>query len=230
MAARKKSAARKSASKKSASKKSASRKSASKKKSARSSSAGMDAITLLRTDHRNVQDMFDQFEKTRSGDRKKALAEKICNELTVHAQIEEEIFYPAAREAIREKDLIAEATVEHQSAKDLIAQIEAGGGDEMWEAKVKVLGEYIKHHVKEEQNELFPQVKKSRLDTKALGEQLQARKMELMGEAGAGSGRGGRAKRSGGSSKSSAGGDDEAGGEGGLMARMARGIGLSTGT
>ena len=228
MAARKKSAARKSASKKSASKKSASRKSASKK-SARSSSAGMDAITLLRTDHKNVQDMFDQFEKTRSGDRKKALAEKICNELTVHAQIEEEIFYPAAREAIREKDLIAEATVEHQSAKDLIAQIEAGGADEMWEAKVKVLGEYIKHHVKEEQNELFPQVKKSRLDTKALGEQLQARKMELMGEAGSGSGRGGRAKRSGGSSQSSAGSDDD-GGEGGLMARMARGIGLSTGT
>src|SRR3954466_15148794 len=227
MAARK-SASRKSASKKSASKKSASRKTASKKKSARSSGGASDALTLLRTDHKKVQDMFKQFEKTRSGDRKQALAEQICTELTIHAQIEEEIFYPAAREAIREKDLIAEATVEHQSAKDLIAQIEGGGGGEMWEAKVKVLGEYINHHVKEEQNELFPQVKKSKLDTKAIGEQLQARKMELMGEGGAGGGRsGGRSKRArgaaGGGSKS--GGEEESGGEGeGLMARVARGI------
>src|SRR5687767_425922 len=181
MAARKKTATRKSASKKSASKKSASKKSASKKKSARSSSAGMDAITLLRTDHRNVQEMFDQFEKTRSGDRKKSLAEKICQELTVHAQIEEEIFYPAAREALREEDLIDEATVEHQSAKDLIAQIEgSSAGSELFDAKVKVLGEYIKHHVKEEQNEMFAQIRKTKLDLKALGEQMQARKMELM--------------------------------------------------
>jgi hemerythrin superfamily protein len=227
MAARKKSAARKSASKKSAS-----GKSASKKKSARSSSAGADALTLLRTDHKNVQGMFDQFEKTRSSDRKQALAEQICNELTVHAQIEEEIFYPAARGAIREKDLIAEATVEHQSAKDLIAQIEgARSKDEMWEAKVKVLGEYIKHHVKEEQNELFPQVRKTKLDTKALGEQMEARKMELMGEAG-GSRGGARGKRSsgGGSGGSSRGAEEEPSGEGGLMARMARGIGLSSGT
>ncbi len=142
MAARRKSTARKSSSKKSASK-SASRKSAAKKKSARASRGSVDALTLLRTDHQNVQKMFDQFEKTRSDDRKKALAEQICNELTVHAQIEEEIFYPAARDAIRETDLIAEATVEHQSAKDLIAQIEGGGSGEMWEAKVKVLGESI---------------------------------------------------------------------------------------
>ena len=204
MAAKKKSAARKSSSRKTASKKTASRKSASKKKSARGGAP--DAIALLRTDHQNVSKMFDQFEKTRSSDRKKAIADKICAELTVHAQIEEEIFYPAARGAIREKDLIAEATVEHQSAKDLIAQIEGGGGDEMWEAKVKVLGEYIKHHVKEEQNELFAQVRKTKLDTKALGEQMQARKEELMGGAGSG-------------------GDSD-----GLMARMARGIGLSSGT
>ena len=217
MAARKKTAARKSTAKKSAS-----RKPAAKKKSARSSGAAMDAITLLRTDHKNVQQMFDQFEKTRSGDRKKAIAEKICNELTVHAQIEEEIFYPAAREAIRQKDLIAEATVEHQSAKDLIAQIKGGGSGEMWEAKVKVLGEYIKHHVKEEQNEVFPQVKKSKVDTRALGEQLQARKDELMG------GTGGRGKRSGGGKAAET--DESAGDSEGLMARMARGIGLSTGT
>ena len=204
MAAKKKSAARKSSSKKTASKKTASRKSASKKKSARGGAP--DAIALLRTDHQNVSKMFDQFEKTRSSERKKAIADKICAELTVHAQIEEEIFYPAARGAIREKDLIAEATVEHQSAKDLIAQIEGGGSGEMWEAKVKVLGEYIKHHVKEEQNELFAQVRKTKLDTKALGEQMQARKKELMGGAGSG-------------------GDSD-----GLMARMARGIGLSSGT
>jgi hemerythrin-like domain-containing protein len=229
MAAKKKSSARKSSSRKTASKKSASKKSASKKKSARSGGA-TDALTLLRTDHQNVQKMFEQFEKTRSGDRKKAIAEQICNELTVHAQIEEEIFYPAARGAIREKDLIAEATVEHQSAKDLIAQIEGGGNGEMWEAKVKVLGEYIKHHVKEEQNELFPQVRKTKLDTKALGEQLQARKMELMGETGGGT-RGGRSKRSSGGRSRSSSGEEESGGEGeGLMARMARGIGLSSGT
>ena len=238
MAARKKSATRKSASKKSASKKSASSKSSSKKKSSRSSRGGTDALTLLRTDHQNVQKMFEQFEKTRSDDRKQSIAEQICNELKVHAQIEEEIFYPAARGAIREKDLIAEATVEHQSAKDLIAQIEAGGGDEMWEAKVKVLGEYIQHHVKEEQNELFAQVRKTKLDTKALGEQMQARKMELMGEGGSGGGggssRGGsaRSKRSGGSSSGGkSGGEEESSGEGeGLMARVARGIGLSSGT
>ena len=234
MAARKKSATRKSASKKSASKKSASKKSASKKSSRSSSRAPSDAIALLRADHKKVQDLFQQFEKTRSDDRKKSIAEQICNELTIHAQIEEEILYPAAREAIREKDLIAEATVEHQSAKDLIAQIEGGGGDEMWEAKVKVLGEYVNHHVKEEQNEMFPQLKKSKLDLKGLGEQLQARKQELMGEGGAGmSSRGGRSKRSGGSGggSKSRGADEESGGEGeGLMARMARGIGLSTGT
>ncbi|HEX2828463.1 MAG TPA: hemerythrin domain-containing protein [Burkholderiales bacterium] len=209
MAARKKSAARKPSKKKTASKKTASRKSASKK-SARASRGATDALTLLRTDHQNVQKLFDQFEKTRSDDRKKALAERICNELTVHAQIEEEIFYPAARGAIRDKDLIAEATVEHQSAKDLIAQIEGGGSGEMWEAKVKVLGEYIKHHVKEEQNELFPQVRKTKLDTKALGEQLEARKMELMG---------------GGGSAGSSGGDSD-----GLMSRVARGMGLGSGT
>jgi hemerythrin-like domain-containing protein len=193
----------------------------------------MDAITLLRNDHKNVQQMFEQFEKTRSGDRKKTLADRICMELTVHTQIEEEIFYPAARQAIREKDLIAEATVEHQSAKDLIAQIEgANSRDEMWEAKVTVLGEYVNHHVKEEQNELFPQVKKSKLDTRSLGEQLQARKMELMGEGRAAGASRGRSKRSsGGASRSASGADEESPGEGdGFMARVARGMGLASGT
>jgi hemerythrin-like domain-containing protein len=239
MAARKKSAARKQPS---TSKKSATRKSASsKKKSTGRRSAPQDAIALLRADHKAVKDLFEQFGKTRKDERKQALAEQICNELTVHAQIEEEIFYPAARGAIREEDLVDEATVEHQSAKDLIAQIRGGSAsDELWEAKVKVLGEYIDHHVKEEQNEMFPQVKKTRLDLKGLGEQLMARKMELMGEVGEGNGNGGKrgrsgkgggsagGKGSGGGSKGGGSGEEEGGGgEGeGIVARMARGMGI----
>jgi hemerythrin superfamily protein len=142
-----------------------------------------DAIQLLRADHRKVQDLFDQFEKARNDDRKAELAQEICTELKVHAQIEEEIFYPAAREALKEQDLIDEATVEHASAKDLIAQIEQSqAGDELFDAKVTVLGEYIRHHVKEEQNELFPKLKKTKLDLKALGQQLAERKETLMAE------------------------------------------------
>ncbi len=142
-----------------------------------------DAVQLLRADHRKVQDLFDQYEKARGDDRKAELAQEICTELKVHAQIEEEIFYPAAREALKEQDLIDEATVEHASAKDLIAQIEqAQAGDELFDAKVIVLGEYIKHHVKEEHNEMFPKLKKTKLDLKALGEQLAERKEALMAE------------------------------------------------
>ena len=142
-----------------------------------------DAIQLLRADHRKVQNLFDQFEKARGDDRKAALAQEICTELKVHAQIEEEIFYPSAREALKEQDLIDEATVEHASAKELIAQIEqAQAGDELFDAKVIVLGEYIRHHVKEEQNEMFPKLKKTKLDLKALGEQLAERKEALMAE------------------------------------------------
>jgi hemerythrin superfamily protein len=164
-----------------AARKSSGRRASRGKSRARKSAAPRDAIALLRADHQLVQELFDKFEKTRGEARKAALAEQICNELTVHAQIEEEIFYPAAREVIREEDLLHEATVEHQSAKDLIAQIEAGDpGDELFDAKVKVLGEYIKHHVKEEQNELFPQVRKTKLDLKELGQRLMARKEELM--------------------------------------------------
>lgn len=225
MAARKKTAARKSPSKKSASKKSAA-----KKSSRASSRAPSDAIALLRADHKAVQELFKQFEKARGGDRKQALAEQICNELTVHAQIEEEIFYPAARGAIREKDLVAEATVEHQSAKDLIAQIEGSRSkDEMWEAKVKVLGEYINHHVREEQNEMFPQVKRTKVDLKALGEQMQARKMELKGEGG-GKSRASRGKPSGLSGSRSSGSEEETGEGESFVSRMARGIGLTNGS
>lgn len=213
-------------------KKSSARKQTSSRKRSASSSTPRDALSLLRADHQMVQQLFDKYEKTRGEDRKGALAEQICNELTVHAQIEEEIFYPAAREAIREKDLVDEATVEHQSAKDLIAQIEGGkAGQELFDAKVKVLGEYIKHHVKEEQNELFPQVRKTKLDLRELGERLQARKQELM--------EGGGSERSGGNLSGSRGrqggarrSEGESGGsqDEGIMAKMARGIGLSSGT
>ena len=205
---------------------SSSKRSASSRKGARAPS---DAIALLRADHQLVQGLFDQFEKTRSEDRKSAIAEQICRELTVHTQIEEEILYPAAREAIRQKDLIAEATVEHASAKDLIAQIESGdSGDEMWDAKVKVLGEYIKHHVKEEHNELFPQIRKTKLDLKELGERLQARKAELQ-EGGArrlrrssGSGALSGSRRSSQNAKTAKDGQDE-----GMLAAMARGMGFT---
>jgi hemerythrin superfamily protein len=152
--------------------------------------AEKDACDLLDTDHRNVKKMFKEYEeltgsKARSAAQKKMdLARTICHELTVHAQIEEEIFYPALRQAIKDTDLLAEAEVEHQTAKDLIAQIEGmGDADEMFDAKVKVLGEYIDHHVKEERNEIFPKARSARkLDLVAMRDELMARKEELMGE------------------------------------------------
>lgn len=160
---------------------------AAKKKSAKKSthnnsrSGRGDAIALLKADHANVKDLFEQFESARTDKQKIKLAQTICQELTVHTTIEEEIFYPAAREALEEEDLLDEAAVEHQSAKDLIEQIENGQpGEDMWEAKVKVLSEYINHHVEEEEKEMFPQVKKTDLDLKALGDQLSERKQELM--------------------------------------------------
>ena len=145
-----------------------------------SSRRAPDAIALLKADHQAVQKLFDQFEKTRSADRKSAIADQICRELTIHTQIEEEILYPAARGVLREEDLIDEATVEHQGAKDLIQQIEGGKpGDDLFDAKVKVLGEYIKHHVKEEHTEMFPKVRKTKLDLRELGMRLAFRKGEL---------------------------------------------------
>lgn len=139
-----------------------------------------EATALLRADHKLVEDLFDQFEAARSATKKKTLAAQICQELTIHAQIEEEIFYPKVKAALKDKELIPEATVEHASLKDLIAQIENSDEEgEMFDAKVKVLGEYVKHHVKEEQNEIFPKVKETKLDLLALGEELAQRKEEL---------------------------------------------------
>lgn len=143
-----------------------------------------DATTLLRADHKLVSDLFEDYEKSRVRSKKQALAQQICSELTVHAQIEEEIFYPAVKAALKDDELIPEATVEHASLKDLIAQLESGDDDEeMFDAKVKVLSEYVKHHVKEEQNEIFPKAKATRLDMNELGARLAERKADLMATA-----------------------------------------------
>lgn len=135
---------------------------------------------MLRGDHARVQEMFDRFENLTGRERKEKLVDQICTELEVHAQLEEEIFYPTVRAAIGDDDLMDEATVEHQSAKDLIAQLRSmSAEDDLYDAKVTVLGEYIKHHVKEEQSEMFPQARSSGVDLKELGEQMRQRKGEL---------------------------------------------------
>lgn len=147
-----------------------------------------DAIAILTADHAKVKKLFKEFEKLHdAGDdnQAEATAKQICNELTIHATVEEEIFYPAVREAIDDEDLMDEAEVEHQTAKDLIAQIESGSaGDDQYAAKVLVLGEYIDHHVKEEQGEMFPKAKKAKLDMAALGAEILERKKELKVELG----------------------------------------------
>ncbi len=147
-----------------------------------------DACDLLDADHKAVKKMFNEFEeltesKGNTREKKRMLAEKICRELTVHAQIEEEIFYPGIRKAIKDELMMAEAEVEHMSAKDLIAQIEEmEPGDARFDATVMVLGEYIDHHVKEERNEMFPKARATRVDLVKMRDELQARKEELMAE------------------------------------------------
>lgn len=146
-------------------------------------SKSKDAISLLKEDHRAVEKLFKEFEGAKGEGRKEKLARRICLELSVHTKIEEEIFYPACDGKIDE-DLLKEAYVEHDAAKLLVAEIEAGDGqsDEFFDAKVQVLSEQIEHHVKEEEGELFPQVRKAVLDVEALGEQLAQRKKELLKE------------------------------------------------
>jgi len=148
------------------------------------------AIELLKQDHGEVDSMFKQYEDLKDdGDAaaKESLVEKICDALTVHAQIEEEIFYPAARRALHEeegKELLDEAAVEHQTLKDLVGRLESAPTDDpLYDAGVKVLSEYVKHHVREEENELFPKVKSSGLDLADLGSKLEARKSQLAGRA-----------------------------------------------
>ncbi|HEU5134789.1 MAG TPA: hemerythrin domain-containing protein [Steroidobacteraceae bacterium] len=145
-------------------------------------SASKDAIALLKADHRQVEAWFKQFEKTRSDQRKLDLATRICNALTVHATVEEEIFYPAFLEATEDKELHHEAEIEHDGAKRLIADIEASGpDDDYYDAKVKVLSEMIKHHVKEEEQPggMFAEARKSGMDLDALGAEMGERKREL---------------------------------------------------
>lgn len=143
----------------------------------------MDAIELLTQDHQTVKELFEQYEglSDRSLVSKRKLALKICEELSKHAMAEEEIFYPAVREASRSnEDLIDEAIVEHASAKELIAQIVAmEPGEDLYDAKVKVLSEQIDHHVLEEEGEIFPRARDAEIDLQAMGSQIAARKAEI---------------------------------------------------
>jgi hemerythrin superfamily protein len=145
----------------------------------------MDAIAMLKADHRKVEEIFAQFEKARGRDRKQALAEQAWLELKVHTVIEEEIFYPACRGKV-EDDLMDEAYVEHDAAKSLINEIEMGGPDEeFYDAKVKVLSEMIEHHVQEEEMRsegMFSQARAAGLDMDALADQMRARKRTAMEE------------------------------------------------
>jgi hemerythrin superfamily protein len=158
-------------------------------KTTRRNGAGKDAIALLKADHRQVEQWFGQFEKARDDQRKQQLATSICMALKVHTTIEEEIFYPAFFDATEDEELHHEAIVEHDGAKKLIAAIEASGPeDDYFDAKVKVLSEMIKHHVKEEEQPggMFAEARKSEMDLAELGAQLAARKAELEGEMSAG--------------------------------------------
>jgi hemerythrin superfamily protein len=146
----------------------------------------MDAIGMLIADHKKAQKAFKDFEKLKEGSSKRGrsdIVRRTCTDLTIHATIEEEIFYPAVRKAIKDMDLMDEATVEHAGAKELIAQLESmQPGDDLYDAKFTVLGENVNHHIKEEQNEMFPKVRKTKLDLNALGEQLAQRKAELQSQ------------------------------------------------
>jgi hemerythrin superfamily protein len=154
-------------------------------KAKRKRAKSQDAIALLKADHRQVEKWFKEFEKARTDGRKLELATDICNALKVHTTIEEEIFYPAFLDATDDKDLHHEAEIEHDGAKNLIAQIDASSpDDEYYGSKVKVLSEMIKHHVKEEEQPggMFAEARKAKMDLDALGEQMAARKGELQAQ------------------------------------------------
>jgi hemerythrin superfamily protein len=155
---------------------------AAKRKKPATKTSRADAISLLKSDHRQVEAWFSQFEKARDTNRKQRLANLICDALTTHTSIEEEIFYPAFIEATGEKDIHHEAVVEHDGAKKLIAEIrDMSADDDYFDAKLNVLSEMIKHHVKEEEKPggMFAEAKKSDMDLKELGNELAARKQEL---------------------------------------------------
>lgn len=155
--------------------------------SGRKTTKAEDALTMLEQDHRQVQKMFKQFEKLDRADETacRELVETACQALETHTTLEEEIFYPAVREAIEETDVMDEAEVEHDSAKSLIEQLhELEPSDPRYAAVFTVLGEYVNHHIEEEEKEMFKQAKRAKLDMEALGEQMKSRKMELEGGAG----------------------------------------------
>jgi len=146
--------------------------------------AAPNAFDVLEEDHREVEGWFDEYDELEEEDDGKAeLAEKICLALKVHAQIEEEIFYPQARAATGDNDLVDEAVVEHATVKNLIAEIEKMKvGDDLYDAKIRVLGEMVKQHIKEEEEELFPEISSAEIDVDAIGKELAERKEELMSE------------------------------------------------
>jgi len=148
----------------------------------------LDAIAMLMADHKKVKKLFSDFDKLKEeggDDEKSAIVDQICNELKIHTELEEEIFYPAVRKAIDDSDLMDEALVEHAGAKDLIAQLEdASPENDLYDAKVTVLGEQIEHHVKEEEGSIFPKAKKAKVDTEALGSTMTKRKIALMDKMG----------------------------------------------
>ena len=160
----------------------------SSRKSHERKSAEMNAIGLLMEDHRKVQKVFKEFEKSKDGmdsDEKAEMVRHCCTELKIHTQIEEEIFYPAAREAIEDEELVDEAEVEHAAAKQLIDELEhMGPGEELYDARFTVLGEYVNHHIKEEEHAggLFTEVKKAKLDLEELGGRMMQLKQKLQGE------------------------------------------------
>ena len=145
-------------------------------------SAAQNAFDVLEHDHRAVEEWLDEYDELERDNRRKAdLAKKICLALKVHAQIEEEIFYPAARDATKDDDLINEAIVEHGTVKHLISEIESMKvGEELYDARMRVLGELVKRHIREEEEELFPELQSTKMDLDALGKELAQRKQELM--------------------------------------------------
>ncbi|HET8875603.1 MAG TPA: hemerythrin domain-containing protein [Casimicrobiaceae bacterium] len=168
-----------------------------------SNDASTNALDLLKRDHQEVDKLFKQFDEIKEdaeASAKEELVTQICDALTVHATIEEAIFYPAARQALPQQqgqDLLDEAAVEHQTLKDIIGRLEmAPTSDPLYDAGVKVLSEYVKHHVREEETELFPKIRSSDMDLQAIGQQLEERKQQLEGQAARSSRNGSRGRRS----------------------------------
>jgi hemerythrin superfamily protein len=153
-------------------------------RAAASSEKSRDALEMLEEDHRKVEELFDEYDEVERDNRRRGeLAHEICDELTVHTQLEEEIFYPQAREATKDNELIDEAIAEHAAAKRLIEEIkEMEPGEDLFDTKIRVLEETVKRHIQEEEEELFPELTSAGMDTEAVGKQLARRKQELMAE------------------------------------------------